>query len=100
MVVGAFVGEKPDFTLVAHFGILSHDIAMISLNKAHYINQGINKNKALSVNIVDESRLEKAAVAGSVSGRVKDKSSLFEYGLGETNAPIINDAKLSMECVV
>ena len=59
MVVGAFVGEKPDFTPVAHFGILSHDIAMISLNKAHYINQGINKNKALSVNIVDESRLEK-----------------------------------------
>lgn len=100
MVIGAFIGEKPDFTLVAHFGILSHDIAMISLNKAHYINQGINKNKALSVNIVDESWLKKAALAGSVSGRDTDKSALFEYSSGETNVPIINDAKLSMECVV
>lgn len=100
IVVGAMVDGKPDFTLVAHIGITSHDTAIISLNKAHYINQGIKESKALSINVVDESWLEKAAKAGSVSGRNADKSALFDYTIGETNAPIINEAKLSMECVV
>lgn len=100
IVVGAFVDGKPDFTLVAHIGIVTHDTAMISLNKAHYINRGIKESKVLSVNVVDESWLEKAAAAGSVSGRNTDKSSLFGYTIGDVNAPIINEAKLSMECVV
>lgn len=100
MVVGAFVDGKPDFTLVAHMGIVTHDAALISLNKSHYINRGIKQNNVLSVNVVDESWLEKAAAAGGVSGRDADKSSLFGYTFVDVNAPIINDAKLSMECVV
>lgn len=100
IVAGAFVDGKPDFTLVAHIGIVTHDTAMISLNKAHYINRGIKENKVLSVNVVDESWLKNAAVAGSVSGRNTDKSTLFDYTAGEINAPIINRAKLAMECVV
>ena len=100
IVVGAFVDGKPDFTLVAHIGIVSHDAALISLNRSHYINRGIKQNNVLSVNVVDESWLEKAAAAGGVSGRNADKSSLFGYTLGGMNAPIIDEAKLSMECVV
>ncbi len=100
IVAGAFVEGKPDFTLVAHIGIVSHDAAMISLNRSHYINGGIKERKALSVNVVDESWLSKAALAGSVSGRNADKSSLFEYSLGETGVPLIKEAKLAMECAV
>ena len=100
IVVGALVDGKPDFTLVAHIGIVAHDAALISLNKSHYINRGIKQNKVLSVNVVDESWLEKAAVAGSVSGRNADKSSLFCYTPGGNGAPIIDEAKLSMECTV
>ncbi len=74
--------------------------ALISLNKSHYINRGIKQNNVLSVNIVDEGWLKKAAAAGGVSGRNADKSSLFGYTLGDKNAPVIDDAKLSMECVV
>ncbi len=100
IIVGAMVDGKPDFTLVVHIGIPAHDTAMISLNKAHYINQGIKKSRALSINVVDESWLGKAAKAGSVSGHNTDKSALFDYTIGDTNVPIINEAKLSMECVV
>lgn len=100
MVVGAVADGKPDFTLVAHMGILSHDRALVSLNRAHYINRGIKENRVLSVNVVDESWLEEAAAAGSVSGRNTDKSSLFGYTLGSAGAPVIDSAKLSMECAV
>ena len=100
IVVGAIVDGNPDFTLVAHTGIVTHDAALVSLNKSHYINRGIKQNNVLSVNVVDESWLEKAAAAGAVSGRNADKSHLFDYTYGDLHTPIINDARLSMECVV
>jgi len=100
IVVGAMVNGKPTWTLVAHIGIPSHDTAMISLAKAHYINQGVRENKALSINVVDESWLNKADKTGCTSGHKTDKSDLFAYTVGETGAPMITEAKLVMECVV
>ena len=73
---------------------------MVSLAKAHYINQGIRENKVLSINVVDESWLEKAAATGAVSGNKADKSELLGYTVGETGAPLATDAKLTMECTV
>lgn len=66
IVVGAVADGKPTWTLVAHIGIPSHDMAMVSLAKAHYINRGIKESKVLSINVVDESCLENAAATGSV----------------------------------
>lgn len=100
IVVGAMVNGKPTWTLVAHIGVPSHDIAMISLAKAHYINQGVRENKALSINVVDESWLAKADKTGCMSGNKADKSGMFSYTIGETGAPMIDEAKLVMECVV
>lgn len=100
IVAGAFVDGKPDFTLVAHVGILAHDTALVSLNRAHYINRGIREGRAVSVNVVDADWLEQAAAAGSVSGRDADKSSLFAYTVGRAGTPMIDAAKLSMECTV
>ena len=51
IVVGAFVDEKPTWTLVAHAGTVAHSHLMVSLVKSHYINKGINANKKLSVNM-------------------------------------------------
>lgn len=100
LVIGAMVDEKPTWTLCAHMGIPSHSLIMVSLVKAHYINKGINKTKALSINIVDESWLDKADCMGCVSGNKTDKSEFFEFTKGELKTPIINEAKLSLECSV
>lgn len=100
IVVGAMVEEKPTWTLVAHTGIPAHDRIMVSLAKAHYINAGIKNTKAVSVNIVDESWLAKADYVGSVSGAKVDKSEEFGYTIGETGAPMIDEAKVTLECMV
>ena len=100
IVVGAVADGKPTWTLVAHIGIPSHDMAMVSLAKAHYINRGIKESKVLSINVVDESWLENAAATGGVSGNKVDKSVMLDYTIGETGAPLANESKLTMECTV
>ena len=100
MVVGAMVGDKPTWTLVAHAGTVAHTHLMVSLMQAHYINQGIRENKKLSVNIVDESWLKAADKMGTVSGNKADKSDAFAWTMGEHGAPLIDAAKVSIECEV
>ncbi len=100
IVVGAMVDGKPSWTLVAHAGIMAHSHLMISLVQAHYINKGIRETKKVSVNVVDESWLKEADRMGVISGNKEDKSGAFEYTIGENGAPLINKAKLSIECEV
>lgn len=99
-VVGAMAGEKPNWLLVAHVGIIGHDKIMISLSKAHYTNQFIKENGKVSVNLVDEALLPKADYVGCVSGNKGDKSTVFSYELGEAGAPVITASPLVMECTV
>ena len=99
-VIGAMNGEKPTWTLVAHVGIIGHDHVLVSLASAHFINGCVKKNQKLSINIVNEAMLPQVDVAGSVSGSKEDKSGLFEYETGESGAPIIKAAPLTMECTV
>ena len=98
IVVGAMVNGKPTWTLVAHAGTVAHSHLMVSLVHEHYINQGIIENRMLSVNVVDESWLKEADYMGVVSGSKKDKSKAFSYTMGENGAPLIDDAKISIEC--
>ena len=100
IIVGAMVENKPTWTLVAHAGTVAHSHLMISLVQVHYINKGIRDNKILSVNVVDESWLKEADRMGVVSGNKTDKSDAFEYTIGENGAPLINAAKVSIECEV
>ena len=74
VVVGTMVNGKPNYVLVGHVGIIGHDRIMVSLAKPHYTNQGIKETHALTVNIVDETMLEKANRTGCVSGNKTDKS--------------------------
>ena len=100
IVVGAMVDGKPNWTLVAHAGVMAHSHLMLSMVKAHYTNKGISENKVVSVNVVDSSWLKEADRMGCVSGNKTDKSGAFAYTLGEKGAPMIDAAKVSMECEV
>lgn len=100
VVVGAMVNGKPNWLLVGHLGIIGHDHVMVSLSAAHYTNQGIKESKKLSINIVDDTLLEKADRSGCVSGSNTDKSELFEYEIGESGVPMIIQAPVVMECSV
>ena len=100
IVVGAMVNDKPTWTLVAHAGTVAHSHLMVSLVQAHYINKGIREHNKLSVNIVDESWLKAADRMGTISGNKADKSEAFSWTMGENGAPLIDDAKVSIECEV
>jgi flavin reductase (DIM6/NTAB) family NADH-FMN oxidoreductase RutF len=100
LVVGAMVDGKPNWTLVAHAGTVAHSHLMLSMVKAHYTNKGIHETKKVSVNVVDASWLKDADRMGVISGNKTDKSGAFVWTAGENGAPLINKAKLSIECEV
>lgn len=100
IVVGALAEGKPTWTLAAHSGTVAHSHLMVSLVKAHYINKGIRETGKLSVNVVDQSWLAKADKMGTISGNKVDKSEMFPWTMGENGAPLIDDAKVSVECEV
>lgn len=100
VVVGAMVEGKPNWVLVGHLGIIGHDRILVSLASAHHTNVGIRENKTLSVNIVDEAMLGKADYVGTVSGAKVDKSEVFAWHVGESGAPMIDEAPVSLDCTV
>ena len=100
LVIGAMVEGKVNWLLAGHSGIIGHDRVMVSLVKKHYTNIGIKDTKILSINLVSEEMLKKADYVGSVSGSKIDKSDVFEYHIGDSGAPIINNAPVVMECRV
>lgn len=99
-VIGAMNGEKPTWTLVAHVGIIGHDRLLVSLAAPHFINDCIKKDQKFSINLVNEEMLPKVDYVGSVSGHKVDKSDVFDYELGASQTPIIQEAPLSIECTV
>ena len=99
-VIGAMNGEKPTWTLVAHVGIIGHDRLLVSLAAPHFINDCIKKEQKFSINLVNEDMLPKVDYVGFVSGHKVDKSDVFDYELGASQTPIIQEAPLSIECTV
>ena len=85
IVVGAMVSGKPTWTLAAHAGTAAH---------SHLIRE----SKKLSVNVVDASWLKDADRMGTTSGNKVDKSEAFAWTAGENGAPLIDEAKVSIEC--
>jgi len=71
----------------------------VALGKIHYTNGGIHASGAFSVNVPSIDLVEKVDYCGIVSGRKKDKSTLFKVIMGKTTgAPMIEDCPLCMEC--
>ncbi len=100
VVVGVMVGKKVNWLLAGHIGIIGHDRIMVSMAKPHYTNKGVKENRVLSLNLVTQDMLQAASYVGTVSGAKVDKSGVFPYTIGETGAPLLTDAQLTMECRV
>lgn len=100
VVVGTMVGERPNWVLVGHLGIIGHDRILVSLAKAHYTNQGIKATGRLSVNIIDDALLGRADYVGCVSGAKVDKSDVFGWHASENDTPMVDDSPLVMDCKV
>jgi flavin reductase (DIM6/NTAB) family NADH-FMN oxidoreductase RutF len=99
IIVGANVRGKPNYMTVAHCGIAAMIHITISLRKARYTSIGIKENGNFSVNIPSVDQVRETDYCGLVSGRDKDKSSLFQtfYGTLET-APMIQNCPVNLEC--
>ena len=88
----------PAWATNVQFGLPS-TIEPTTITGAGYnANKGIRDNKKFSVNVVDESWLKEADRMGVVSGNKEDKSEAFDFTIGENGAPLINAAKISIEC--
>lgn len=101
-VIGLIADGKPDFVTLAHVGILTGAppyLFSLSMNKSHYANQWIRREKAFSLNIPSQDQVIHVDYVGIVSGKDVDKSGVFDVSYGELkNAPLIKTCPLSMEC--
>lgn len=100
-IVGANVNDKANFIAIAYCGIVQHrpPLIEVGLGKMHYTNSGIKENKTFSVNIPSQDMVVLTDYVGIKSGKVVDKSRLFDVFYGELKtAPMIEEAPLNMEC--
>ncbi|OPY34654.1 MAG: Flavin reductase like domain protein [Methanomassiliicoccales archaeon PtaU1.Bin124] len=101
-IVGAMVNGKPNFTTVAHVGIMNTGLPQfisISMNKAHHANKGIKENKAFSVCIPSEDMMAETDYLGIYSGAKINKSEFFKVFHGNLgNVPMIEKCPVCMEC--
>jgi flavin reductase (DIM6/NTAB) family NADH-FMN oxidoreductase RutF len=101
VVIGTEVNGKINYNAIAHVGIVDHNTLSISMGKIHYSNQGIKRNRTLSINLVSSEMTEKMSYVGSASGADTDKSQVFENFYGSlTGAPMVKEAPVCMECEV
>lgn len=100
-IAGAKTGTGPDYTTVAFNGIINYQppMIMLSMNKSNYINEGINKQLAFSVNFPSVSMLNIINYFGTVSGRNVDKSHKVRTFYSQSkNVPMIEECPVNFEC--
>lgn len=99
VLVGALVNEKPNYTTIAHVGIMEPSVISLGMNKTHYSNRGIKANKTFSINIPSTKQVKETDYCGLVSGMDKDKTTLFKTFFGKLKtAPMIEECSINMEC--
>jgi len=100
-VIGTVHEDKINWMNVAHVGIMGMAHIHVSINKNHHTSKALKVGGYMSVNLVTEDMLIEADYVGMVSGKVEDKSGVFEYTIdADTKMPIINDAPLTMTCEI
>ena len=65
-LIGALVNGKPNYTTIAHVGIVDPGSVSLGMNKSHYINAGIKTNKTFSVNIPSTKLVKETDYCGLV----------------------------------
>lgn len=100
VLVGATVDDRPNYLVigyVAPFNFGKH--IFFSIYKKRHTRSGIHQHKTFSVNIPSVELLEQTKICGSQSGRVIDKSKLFENFHGTLGtAPMIRECPINIEC--
>jgi flavin reductase (DIM6/NTAB) family NADH-FMN oxidoreductase RutF len=98
-LVGAVVNKKPNYTTIAHVGIMDPGSVSLGMGKVHYTNLGIKENGTFSINIPSEKMVKQTDYCGLVSGKNLDKATIFKTFYGKLGtAPMIEDCPINMEC--
>ncbi len=105
-LIGATVGEKPNFMTAAWSGIAASTPPMITVALQHhrYTLKGIRENGVFSVNVASAELAGETDYCGLVSGttkadKVKDCNFTIFYGKLK-NAPLIEQCPVNLECKV
>jgi len=101
-LIGTLVDGRPNYCVVGYispFNFGRH--VFFSLYKKRYTSRGVHENRAFSVNLPSQDLLARVNICGSTSGRVVDKSKLFDTFYGDlAAAPMIRECPLNMACEV
>ncbi|MGA2028349.1 MAG: flavin reductase family protein [Syntrophobacteraceae bacterium] len=105
-LIGADVGERPNFMTAAWSGIAASTPPMITLALQHhrYTLKGIRENGVFSVNVPSAELVRETDYCGLVSGtakadKVKDCNFTIFYGKLK-KAPMIQQCPVNLECKV
>ena len=105
-LIGANVGEKPNFMTAAWSGIAASTPPMITVALQHHRHtlKGIRQNGTFSVNVPGANLVRETDYCGMVSGTTKaDKAAEcgFTIFYGKLkNAPLIEQCPVNLECEV
>ncbi len=103
VIIGANVGEKPNFMVASWCGIAGFKppAVTVALNKARHTLKGIKETGTFSVNIASCEIIRKADYCGIYSGKKRDKSKIFSFFYGESKtAPLVDECPINLECKV
>ncbi|HTX44099.1 MAG TPA: flavin reductase family protein [Methanocella sp.] len=101
VLIGANVGGKPNYMAAAWCGIacMVPPMVAVAVNHARHTLQGIEENKAFSINVPSVKQVTETDHCGMVTGTRADKSKVFEnfYGKLKT-APMARECPVNLEC--
>ncbi|MDD1724422.1 MAG: flavin reductase family protein [Methanospirillum sp.] len=101
VLVGTQVEGKANFMAVGWITRVNGNPPMIAcgIGSQRFTAKGIAKTRTFSVNIPSSDLLEKTDYCGVVSGKITDKSKVFDlfYGSLKT-APMIRECPVTLEC--
>jgi len=105
ILVGTVVNNKPNFMVVAAYGMANNDPPMVTISLRHskYSLIGLKQNMSFSVNIPSLELIRETDYCGMVSGAKVDKTEAckFEIFYGKLeNAPLIEQCPVNLECTV
>jgi len=102
VIIGSITNGKPNFMLCTWVSRLNRSppIWMVSINRKHLTLEGIQENKIFSLNFPSVDMVTITDYIGITSGRLTDKSEIFDIFYDETKAPMVGECPLNMELKV
>lgn len=100
VIVGANIGERPNFMAVGWVARVNFQPAMMAISLGpHATTDAIVENGQFSINIPSVDLMAETDLTGLVTGAKFDKSSLFDVFYGSLpKAPLIRECPVAIEC--